>query len=276
MKESEQLYIGMKKLLTIGLFTLVASLGFSQGNETSIIHEGHYQGKNLYVQNPFAGSGVGFCVIKVTVNGDVTTDQINSSAFEIDFTNLNLKVGDPVSVKIFHKLDCLPKVLNPEVLKPKSTFETTNINVSDDKVLHWTTTGEQGKLTYIVEQYRWNKWIKVGEVEGDGTAGEHSYEFKIAPHSGENKFRVKQVDYTGRPRISPSAKYTDPSIPPVEILSLRSKNLEFSAETLFEIIDIYGNLVKKGFGKEINVENLKKGLYYVNFDNQTGVEWNKK
>jgi len=52
------------------------SFGFAQ-NETSIVHEGHYQGKNLYVQNPFAGSGVGFCVIKVTVNGDVTTDQIS-------------------------------------------------------------------------------------------------------------------------------------------------------------------------------------------------------
>ncbi len=265
----------MNRLLLIGLF-LLSVVANAQNNETSIIHEGHYQGKNLYVQNPFAGSGVGFCVIKVTVNGDVTTDQISSSAFEIDFTNLNLSVGDPVTVKIFHKLDCLPKVLNPEVLRPRSTFETVSINVDDSKILKWKTTGEQGKLTYIVEQYRWNKWIKVGEVDGVGTAGENNYEFTITPHSGENKFRVKQVDYTGRPRISPNTKYIDSSIPEVEILSDKSKTLEFSGETLFEIFDTFGNLVKKGFGQNINVDNLKKGLYYVNFDATTGQVWNKK
>jgi len=263
----------INKILTIG-FVLLTLITTAQ-NETSIIHEGHYQGKNLYVQNPFAGSGVGFCVIKVTVNGDVTTDQINSSAFEIDFTNLNLQVGDPVTVKIAHKLDCLPKVLNPEVLRPRSTFETVSISVGDDKVLKWKTTGEQGKLTYIVEQYRWNKWIKVGEVDGEGTASENSYEFKVTPHSGENKFRVKQVDYTGRPRMSQSTKFSDPSIPEASILTPKSKVLEFSHETLFEIFDTYGNLVKKGFGKNINVENLKKGLYYVNYDSQTGEVWNK-
>ena len=82
------------------LISIVSCLCFNaQSNETSIIHEGHYQGKNLYVQNPFSGSGVGFCVIAVYVNGDVTTDQVNSSAFEIDFSNLSLKVGEPVTVK---------------------------------------------------------------------------------------------------------------------------------------------------------------------------------
>jgi len=113
----------MKSKLLLLLLS-ISTLVLGQNNETSIIHEGHYQGKNLYVQNPFSGSGVGFCVIAVYVNGDVTTDQVNSSAFEIDFSNLSLKVGEPVTVKIQHKLDCLPKVLNPEVLRPRSTFET--------------------------------------------------------------------------------------------------------------------------------------------------------
>ena len=124
------------RLLIVAL--LFASFTTKAQNEVSIIHDGHYQGKNLYVQNPFAGSGVGFCVIKVTVNGDVTTDQFASSAFEIDFSNLNLEVGDPVTVKIFHKGDCLPKVLNPEVLRPRSTFETVDIKI-ENNILKWTT-----------------------------------------------------------------------------------------------------------------------------------------
>src|ERR1041385_6998494 len=86
----------------------LAILAFSSANlmAGNIILEGNYQGKNLYVQNPFAGSGVGFCTIKVEVNGQVTTDETNSSAYEIDFTNLQLKIGDKVSVKIEHKDDC--------------------------------------------------------------------------------------------------------------------------------------------------------------------------
>ena len=73
-------------------FSLNFSVCFSaQSNESSVVLEGHYQGKNLYVQNPFAGSGVGFCVIAVYINDDVTTDQVNSSAFEIDFSNTPVK-----------------------------------------------------------------------------------------------------------------------------------------------------------------------------------------
>ena len=260
------------------LFLALTSFAFSQNNETSIIHEGHYQGKNLYVQNPFSGSGVGFCVIAVYVNGDVTTDQVNSSAFEIDFGNLSLKVGDPVTVKIQHKLDCLPKVLNPEVLRPRSTFETLSISVGDDKVLRWNTTNEQGKLTFIVEQYRWSKWVKAGEIDGVGDAGEQSYEFKISPHSGENKYRVKQIDYTGKPRMSPTADYTS-DLAQIAISTPKVKDkLEFTGETLYEIYDTYGNLVKKGYASKgiVGVTNLKRGLYYINYDAKTGEVVNKK
>ena len=265
----------MKSKLLLLLLS-ISTLVIAQNNETSIIHEGHYQGKNLYVQNPFSGSGVGFCVIAVYVNGDVTTDQVNSSAFEIDFSNLTLKVGSPVTVKIQHKLDCLPKVLNPEVLRPRSTFETISINISEDEVLQWKTSGEQGKLTYIIEQYRWSKWVKAGEVDGDGVPGTHSYDFKISPHSGDNKYRVKQIDYTGKPRISPSTDFNS-ALAAISIPNPRVKDkLEFTGETLYEIYDTYGNLVKKGFGKNIGVTNLKKGLYYINYDSKTGEVVNKK
>ena len=42
------------------------------------------------------------------------------------------------------------------------------------------------------------------------------------------------------------------------------------------IYDTYGNLVKKGFGKSISVDNLDKGLFYVNYDSKTGEVVNKK
>ena len=42
----------------------------------------------------------------------------------------------------------------------------------------------------------------------------------------------------------------------------------FSAETMYEIYDAYGNIVKKGFGSKLDVTNLKRGTYYINFDKE--------
>ena len=256
----------MKQLL----FILIISLFTVNANATGVIVlEGHYQGKNIYVQNPFAENGVGFCTFEITINGEVTTDEVNSSAYEIDFSSRNLKIGDPVIVKIKHKEDCNPKVLNPEVLKPKSTFEIVSMNISKDGKFDWKTKNETGILTFIVEQFRWSKWIKVGEVDGNGKITESNYSFKVTPHSGENKFRVKQFDYSGKPRYSSASRY----ISTFKEMSFSPKKAKtevfFTNQTLFEVYDSYGNIVKKGFGEKVNISNLKKGIYYLNYDNKT-------
>jgi hypothetical protein len=256
----------MKKIFFGLLITLLA---FNANATGVIVLEGHYQGKNLYVQNPFAGSGGGFCSFEVTINGEVTTDEVNSSAFEIDFTNFQMEVGDPVIIKIKHKHDCKPKVLNPEVLKPKSTFQIVTMNISDERNFEWTTKSEAGKLTFIVEQFRWNKWIKVGEVDGFGTVTQNNYQFRITPHSGENKFRVKQIDYSGKPRYSQASRFISPA-KEISFSPIKAKvNVLFTDETLFEVYDSFGNIVKKGYGEKVDVSNLKKGIYYLNFDNKT-------
>lgn len=266
----------MKKISLIIAFVLALSLGnktFAQGGV--IIVEGNYQGKNIYVQNPFASGGVGFCVSEVSVNGNVTTDEIGSSAFEIDLKPHQLKVGDKVEVKIAHKSDCKPKVLNPEVLKPKSTFEVISMSVTTDGTLKWSTKGEQGKLTFVIEQFRWNKWVKVGEVEGVGTATTNPYEFKVSPHSGKNQFRVKQTDYSGQPRLSKPVDFTSATCDVIFAPAKVSKDINFDctgkpAETMFEIYDQYGNIVKRGFGTKIDCSNLPKGGYFLNYDNKMG------
>lgn len=251
--------------LTIAFLSLVALPSFAG----TIILEGNYQGKNVYVQNPFAGSGVGFCTYEVTVNGDVTTDEINSSAFEIDLSIRQLDIGQSVVIAIKHKDDCTPRVLNPEVLKPRSTFETISIEVGSDMLLKWKTKNEKGSLPYIVEQRRWNKWVKVGEVDGIGTPELNSYSFKITPHSGSNEFRVKQIDYTGEPSYSKHAEYISDQVE-ISMSPIKVKDfVNFSSETMYEVYDKHGNIVKKGYGVKIDATNLAKGIYYVSFDNKT-------
>ena len=135
------------------LFVLFIGANFASFADLSL--EGHYQGKNLFVQNPDDEDDFGFCVTSVTVNGDPVSDRIESSAFEIDFTEFNVKVGDPVFIVLIHGLGCKPKVLNPEVLKPKSSFEIVSISCEPDGNMSWVTKNESGKLAFVIEQFRW-------------------------------------------------------------------------------------------------------------------------
>jgi hypothetical protein len=252
----------MKLLLTSFAFLLT---GFSFAGV--IVVEGKYQDKNLYIQNGYAGNGVGFCTYEVIINGRVTTDEVNSSAFEIDFSAYQIKPGTPVIVEIRHKDDCSPKVLNPEALKPKATFEVVNINIDNNGLLTWSTKNEMGSLPFIVEQFRWNKWIPVGEVQGNGKLDNNNYSFQTSAHSGENKFRVKQIGFGGTSKISGNVSFTSAIGQPTYTVSKDKTDIRFSGETLYEVYDAYGNVVKRGYGNDLNITTLNKGSYYLCYDN---------
>jgi hypothetical protein len=257
------------KILLVS-FVLILT-GFNVKADLSI--EGSYQGKSLYVQNPESEDGFGFCASKVTVNGDVMPEGVSRSAFKIDFSLFNIQVGDDVFIVIEHGDGCKPKILNPEVLLPRSTFVVTEMNVTKDGKIEWTATSEQGKLPYIVEQYRWNKWVNGGEVEGEGIEGPNNYEFKVTPHSGENKVRVVQIDHSGTKKKSDEKTFKS-EVEEVEMAPKKVKTeIKFTAngepsETKYEIYDAYGNIVKKGYSSSVNCENLRNGAYYINFDDK--------
>ncbi len=268
----EAIHFKMKhiKLILLCYFTLL--MGFTGSAVLSI--EGSYQGKNLYVQNPEDADGFGYCATKVTVNGNIMPGGTALSAFEIDFSLFNVEIGEPVFIVIEHNDGCKPKILNPEVLLPRSTFNTVDISIQNNGMLTWKTTNEHGKLPFIIEQYRWNKWVKVGEVQGKGTPEANSYEFLVAPHSGENIVRVVQVDHSGAKRNSKEVKFMS-SVPVVTKTPVKVKDdINFNSngkpvETRYEIYDAYGNIVKKGIGSSVPCSNLLKGAYYINFDNKT-------
>jgi len=254
--------VSLKKYVTslILMFTVL----FVEGQELKL--SGIYQGDNLYVMNPFAANGVGFCIQEVRVNNKLSTDEIGSSAFEIDLSQYNFKIGDPVSIVIKHKSNCQPKVLNPNVIQTKSTFKVSKIEVGKDKVLRWSTTDESGALDFVVEQYRWNKWVKLGKVKGLGGNKPNQYTFNVSPHSGQNKFRVKQIDYSKKPRYSPDATFN--SLSPFVSFKISKTEIVFSMPTMYEVYDGYGNVVLVGNGTNADISKLKVGEYFLNYDNK--------
>lgn len=250
---------------------LLLVTSFSEVLSGTLVIEGKYQNKNLYIQNSYSESGVGFCTYEVTINGQVSTDEMDSKTIEIDFASLPIAVGSKVVVEIKHKNDCTPKILNPEVLKPKSTFEMVDIKINKKGLLSWTTINEQEKLPFVIEQFRWNKWIKVGEIIGNGNNGNgtatNEYRFQTVAHSGENKFRIKQTGFSGSEKKSPNVSFTSKVEPPSVKTDEATSDIQFSSETLFEIYDLYGNVVKYGFSNSLNTANLPKGSYFLCYDN---------
>ncbi|PWD99373.1 hypothetical protein [Marinilabilia rubra] len=251
------------RLLRIVLLLFIPVVAYS--GEISL--EGTYQGENLYVNNPNSESGVGFCVYEVMVNGMTSTDEINSNSFEIDLAVYRFAIGDPVQVVIKYKEGCVPRVINPEVIAPRVSFKTLDIAVKDNE-LQWKTTDESGPLPFIVEQFRWNKWVQVGQVKGKGVPGTHQYDITVRLHSGENRFRVRQTDDQNNRKYTPEVNVTVDK-PEVALTSDKvEKQLVFSRPTLYEIYDIYGRIVVKGYSDSVNVDNLSRGDYYLNFANK--------
>ena len=252
----------------------ISILSFSL-NASVLIFEGKFQSKNIFIQNAFGGNGVGYCATEIKVNGAITLDEVNSSAFEIDFYAMNIKPGQKVVIEISHKSDCIPVVLNPEVLKPRPTFEILSMNINSSGILKWTSKNESGSLPYIIEQFKWNKWVYVGEVQGIGKRDNHDYSFQISTHSGENKFRVKQVGLATSPKVSSAVILYSEIDKPYFMITEDYKEIQYNFETAFEVYDAFGTIVKKGFGKITEIDNLAKGKYYLCYDNQVS-EFNKK
>lgn len=107
------------KLAALSLLFLQMACGekaTTKSTGTSIILKGHYNGNNLFVKNPPGPDGLGFCVNEILINGNKTSDEVTSAAFEIDLKASGVREGHEITVEIKHYKGCGPTVLNPEVL----------------------------------------------------------------------------------------------------------------------------------------------------------------
>ena len=257
----------VRKIFTFIVFSLIVGELIAQ----EIAVSGIYQGKNLMVMNPFASAGSNsFCISQIIVNGKEVKEDTNSSTYEIELSDFQLKTGDKVEVVIKHKSGCKPRVLNPDAVLPRSTFEMQSPKFDmKTNILRWETTKETGALPFTVERFRWNKWVKIGTVEGTGNFEKNTYTFPVELHSGLNRFRVRQSDFTGNDRISKVSEVRSTKVPVTYEPKKPDKYISFSSETDYEIFNMQGARILYGRSKSINIESLPKGDYYLNYDATT-------
>ncbi len=256
----------MKRILTFLLLQLLVVASLSAGE---LVLSGNYYGNNLVVVNPSNGSG--FCVTEVLVNGVKTQDEIKSNSFEIDFNQLGLKNGDAVKVVIRHTDGCTPTVVNPSALSAQVEFSFVYAKFDRSGKITWNIKGEAGEDPFFVEQFRWNKWVQVAEVQPEeDSTNSNTWFSDVNTHMGLNQFRILKIDPNGNPVYSKVVKYTNSKTTEVTLTSTKvTDKIIFSAETMYELFDLKGNYVSGGIAKEVDINEIDKGKYYLNYDTKT-------
>lgn len=250
------------------LITVLFFLPFASINAAEMKLAGNYYGDNIFIDNPSIGGA--YCVKALTVNGKSTHTVIASNTFEINLSILNLEYGTPVIVIIKHADNCAPTILNPDALIEKCGF--TLVNSKQDKKteeLTFSITNQKSTAPYIIEQYRWSRWIEVGKIDVALNADTVLYKFKPTLNSGNNLFRIKQKAKREECCYSADIKAKSPLREITFMYDKKVNNLTFNAATYYEIYDKSGKLLKSGNSKVIDLSDLTWDVYILNYDNST-------
>lgn len=250
------------KHLILSLFIISGFINFAFANLTV---EGNYQGKNLYVQNPYNDATETYCVTEVFVNDQSLSANINSGAFEIKLNELGLEIGAPVKVQIIHSEGCKPKILNNDLTHVNRTIRIEPASLKNGQ-FRWKDNPEL--RSYRIEQYRWNKWIEVDVViSNPDDEGYYSATLNDDLHSGTNTFRIAADNGNGVRAFSNNL-IAQGSAEAVTYEMLKSERLlQFSSETQYELYNELGERVLTGKSIQIDLAGLSSGDYYLNFDN---------
>jgi hypothetical protein len=258
--------IRMKKVSFLLLLLLrVSSLAQVQTSETNLT--GVYQGKTLFIQNPFNSKSRNFCIDKIYINKDLLDINYKLSAIKLDFEGIDLFT--PISIRIQHRDTlCSPIIINPEAILFHTIFRFTAISLSDSAI-SWSTKGERGVGSFEVERLDGIRWITKEVVDARGVYEGATYTLFPNMEDGANQYRIKynfprgsrsgylyswEVDYDYYPE-------------PVEFKPKSAKTrIYLSRAATYKIYDAGSEMVLEGAGTEIDVTVLRKGQYVIYFD----------
>lgn len=256
-------------------FTLLFAFAFSflnaqtpEENDESgeILISGKYSGRNLVIVNPCENGNC--CITEIYVNGKKVDYTDNSTSFELSLSQF-LK-NELVSVQIRHRADCEPVVANPSVLVQDRQFQLPSFSFNKrNRILTWDMAQLDSNKSYVLEQFVYGKWMKIKDL---GTPAQMlSNTYPPVFNSGTNFFRLKEISPSGKVLVSPSlkVKIQDRKVEPKSLKV--TKLLEFTDVTHYEIIDVSGFFVKGGTAKTVDVSELPKGDYFLNFDGKQAV-----
>ncbi len=264
---------------------IAACVVFMAGNVQAgeILIAGIYQGKNLFVQNPFSPDNKTYCTNEVYVNDEKVMASIKLGAFEIDLSGL--EVDDPVTIRITHKDGCAPRLINPQVIRPSGNFQITDVLASGNTI-RWVSSGETAAFIYYVESLVNGNWIVLRKMNAKGQP-KTPYVMTVAEPDATNKYRIKAQDtethhmfYSRVFGQRAEEPVTKPDTADYKLVTFAPNNpktrLTLSREAEYEILDARKKTIAKGKGLIVSIARLKTGTYYLKIEGQPPQKFVKK
>ncbi len=238
-----------------------------QFNEQEIASETHftgvYQGKVLFIQNPYDPVGANFCISDLYINGKRKAINPKQSAITLDFDRIDIYT--PVTIKIIHREGCSPIILNPDAIFFHTTFGFKEILLTDS-LLNWKAVGDKVGGQYAIEKYNAGIWEEVATMEAKGVFEGTNYDYIPNLEEGANKYRLKYIFPSNKYLYSRDIDYhfyPDP----VSFSPKRSNSLiKFSRNTSYKIYDPEDKMVLEGVGTQVDIRRLWKGEYIIYFN----------
>lgn len=228
---------------------------------------GVYQGKTLFIQNPFNKDDLKFCVENIYINEQQVDINYQLSALKIDFDGFDLFT--PVTIRVVHRDTlCIPVIINPEAVLFHTIFRFVDVSLTDSGMV-WSTKGEMGVGEFEIERLMNGVWVDEDVQQSLGRYEGADYTFYPNLEEGANKYRIKYLFPRGsRTKYLYSREVDYDHYPePVEFTPKSAKTrLYLSRPTHYEIYNDGQKLVLEGQGKEIDVTVLRQGRYVIYFN----------
>lgn len=162
-----------------------------------------------------------------------------------------------------------------------TTVKFASFEITNDTLMNWRSSETKATVYYIIQQFRWNRWVDWDTLKSTPGRDSASYSFNIVKytHEGINKFRVRAVnELVTMLSYSKALSFTSTK-PKARLIakqySLKNHIIDFGRNECYELYDKNGQLIKKGYTQLVGVSELLKGSYFLNYDNITA-EFNFK
>ena len=230
-------------------------------NETSF--SGVYQGKPLFIQNPYLSTERAYCIKRICINKKKADINYDVSALILEFKGVDK--FSPISIQIeYSDSTCVPVLLNPEAIRYHSVFSFEKIAITDSSIV-WMTKGESEDGTYEIEAFNLGYWESVNVREANGVYGSSEYVYFPVYDEGSNKYRIK---YSSSNATLYSEELEHVFYPEPITFKRDGHDLILSRSCSFVVSDEENYEVLAGSGKSINISELKTGEYYITFNDE--------
>lgn len=228
---------------------------------------GVYQGKTLFIQNPYNAVKRAYCLKQIMLNNNPLSLNYQLSAIKLDFEEYDLYT--PITVTIWYADTlCIPVIINPDAILFHTIFRFSDASLTDTS-LTWSTKGERGIGAFEIEKLKNGTWNTQEIVKAKGIYEGANYFYLPKLEEGANKYRVKYHFPEGSRVDHLYSMEMDHDYYP-EPIDFNPKSVKtrmyLSRYASYEIFNAKNELILTGEGLEIDLTKLRRGRYSIYFN----------